>query len=234
MQRILSKLNLIEPDQLSSSDLISILCKSIFISSWNLPDSELWKSILETLSGLVIENDLIEHDLEDDRCYRQLIRHMWPLITLTEDFYHEFAETYEPDEMEDNDTRKAYAELMCMDIILRGMKKMKFESYFAPEDVEQINLFHATVIDVINYLNNNTRDVLSKKQCKKIHSALLNFSSIETDFTCALESRRISAYKKHRRKFWHFRKEKDQTLHIDKDQISLAFLSDFLQTKQDC
>lgn len=227
MQRILSKLNLTEPDQFSSSDLIIIMCKSIFISGWNLPDSELWKSILEALSGLVIEEDL-----GDDRCYRQLIRHMWPLITLTEDFYHEFAETYEPDEIEDNDTRKACAELMFMDIVLRGMKKMKFESYFAPEDVDQINLFHATVIDAINYLNNNTGAALSKDQCKKIHSTLLNFS-IGTDFTCALESRRISAYKKHRRRFWHFRKERDQKLHIDKDQISLAFLSDFLQTKQD-
>lgn len=229
MQRILSKLNLTEPDQFSSSDLISIVSKSIFISGWDLPDSELWKSILETLNGLVIEDEL-----EDDRYYRQLVRHIWPLITLTEDFYHEFAEVYEPDEIEDNDTRKAYAELMFMDIVLRGMKKMKFESYFAPEDVEQINLFHATVIDAINCLDNNTRDVLSKEQCNKIHSALLNFSSIGADFTCALESRRISAYKKHRRRFLHFRKERDQTLHIDKNQISLASLSDFLQTEQDC
>lgn len=229
MQRIFSKLNLTEPDQLSSFDLISIMCKSIFISSWNLPDSELWKSILETLSGLIIEAEL-----EDDRYYRQLVRCMWPLITLTEDFYHEFAETYEPDEVEDNDTRQAYAELTIMDIELKGIKKMKFESYFAPEDVEQINLFHATVIDVMNYLDNNTRDALSMEQCKKIHSTFLNFSSLGADFTCALESRRMSAYKKHRRRFWHFRKEKDQKLHIDKDQISLAFLSDFLQTKQDC
>lgn len=229
MQRILSKLNLTEPDQLSSFDLISITYKSIFISSWNLPDSELWKSILETLSGLVIE-----YELEDSRYYRQLVRHMWPLITLTEDFYHEFAEVYEPDEIEDNDTRKAYVELMFMGIVLRSMKKMKFESYFAPEDVEQINLFHATAIDAINCLDNNTRDVLSKEQCNKIHSTFLNFSSLGADFTCALESRRMSAYKKHRRRFWHFRKEKDQKLHIDKDQISLAFLSDFLQTKQDC